>query len=155
MTLHLFHTPSHRLRVVRENDRCWLDAKPTWAAPLSRPGKYLALLDSKNEEITLLESPQDELSPESWRAAREELRRRDLTARVSKITSAREEYGATYWSVQTDRGARDFVMQNLAENAIWVSDTHLLLVDAQGNRFEIANTDALDARSQTLLFGVV
>jgi hypothetical protein len=62
--------------------------------------------------------------------------------------SAKQEFGATYWSVDTDRGPRDFVTQNLQENAMWFSDVHLLLVDMDGNRFEIVDTTALDARSR-------
>ena len=64
------------------------------------------------------------------------------------VVHAKQEFGATYWSVQTDRGDRDFVTQNLQENAVWLSPTHLLLLDVDGNRFEITDTGALDAVSQ-------
>ena len=82
------------------------------------------------------------LPPESLAAAKEELRRRYLTATVRAITHAKQEFGATYWSVQTDRGDRDFVTQNLQENAVWLSPTHLLLLDVDGNRFEVTDTEA-------------
>lgn len=153
--LDVFHAPNGRLRVQREDDRCWLDAKPVWAAPRSRPGRYLALLDSKNEEIALLEYPERELSVPSWQAVQDELWKRDLTAEVTLIREAKQEFNATYWTVETNRGTREFVAQSLSENAVWISDTHLLLVDVEGNRFEIANTEALDARSRALLFGIV
>ena len=88
------------------------------------------------------------LPPDSLKAAQEELRRRYLTATVRSILHAKQEYGATYWSVATDRGDRDFVTQNLQENAIWLSPTHLLLLDVDGNRFEITDTQALDEASR-------
>jgi hypothetical protein len=84
-----------------------------------------------------------------------ELQQRYLTAEVSKISSARQEFGATYWHVDTDRGPRDFVTQNLQENALWFSDTHLLLLDVDGNRFEISDTSTLDDRSRQLLHSIV
>lgn len=54
----------------------------------------------------LLEKPGQELDSESWTAAQTELRARYLTACIKKVLLAREEYGATYWSIESDRGAR-------------------------------------------------
>jgi len=146
-TLKLFYEPKDRLRLTIDGDRSYHTVKPAWAAPLSRPGQYLALLDGKGNAIVTLPDP-SVLPPESLAAAKEELRRRYLTATVRAIAHAKQEFGATYWSVQTDRGDRDFVTQNLQENAIWLSPTHLLLLDVDGNRFEITDTKALDAVSQ-------
>ena len=133
-TLRLFYEPKDRLRLTIDGDRSYHTVKPAWAAPLSRPGQYLALLDGKGAAIVTLPDP-SVLPPDSLAAATEELRRRYLTATVRAIVHAKQEFGATYWSVQTDRGDRDFVTQNLQENAIWLSPTHLLLLDVDGNRF--------------------
>jgi hypothetical protein len=146
-TLKIFYEPKDRLRLTVENDRSYPTVKPAWAAPLSRPGKYLALLDGKGNEIVMVADPAA-LGPESREAALEELRRRYLTATVQSVKHAKQEFGATYWSVETDRGPRDFVTQSLQENAIWLGPGHLLLVDVDGNRFEITDIAALDASSQ-------
>lgn len=154
-TINLFFQPETRLCAEIEGEKCIWDIKPAWAAPLSRPGRYLALLDAKGEEVALLVEPQRELSPASWDAAQSEMRRRDLTSRVSRIESAREDNGAAYFSVATDRGARDFVATNLSTNAIWFGENRLLFIDAQGNRFEIEDLTALDARSQSLIAAIL
>ena len=133
-TLKLFYEPKDRLRLTVGDEKSYHTVKPVWAAPLSRPNHYLSLLDGKGEEIVTLPDP-GVLPPASLQAAQEELRRRYLTATVQVYYPCRQEFGATYWSVQTDRGARDFVTQNLQENAIWLSPTHLLLLDVDGNRF--------------------
>ena len=65
--------------------------------------------------------------------------------------NARVEYGATYWSVVRIGGKREFVTQSLQENAQWLSATHLLLIDVDGNRFEIPDVTALDTRSQNFI----
>ncbi len=153
-TLKLFYEPKDRLRLTIDGDRSYHTVKPAWAAPLSRPGQYLALLDGKGNAIVTLPDP-SVLPPESLAAAKEELRRRYLTATVRAIAHAKQEFGATYWSVQTDRGDRDFVTQNLQENAIWLSPTHLLLLDVDGNRFEITDTKALDAVSQQYVAAIL
>jgi hypothetical protein len=121
--------------------------KPVWAAPISRPKAYLALLDGKGEEIAMLSDP-GALPADSWAAVQRELRQRNLTALVTAVAHARQEFGATYRTVETDRGGREFVTQNLQENALWFSDTHLVLLDVDGNRFEIPDVSALDARSR-------
>lgn len=140
-----------RLRATIPDDRSFLEVKPAWAAPMSRPERYLALLDAKDKEIALFEHPAQELDAESWLAVQQELRARYITARIQSVVGARQEYGATYWSVTSDRGARDFVTQNLQENAQWLSSDHLLLLDVDGNRFEIASVQGLDPRSRALV----
>lgn len=153
-TLRLFYEPKDRLRLTIDGDRSYHTVKPAWAAPLSRPGQYLALLDGKGNAIVTLPDP-SVLPLASLEAAKEELRRRYLTATVRTITHAKQEFGATYWSVQTDRGDRDFVTQNLQENAIWLSPTHLLLLDVDGNRFEIPDTEALDPVSRNTVAAIL
>ena len=97
-TLKLFYEPKDRLRLTVGDEKSYHTVKPVWAAPLSRPNQYLSLLDGKGEEIVTLPDP-GVLPPASLQAAQEELRRRYLTATVQAITHARQEFGATYWSV--------------------------------------------------------
>src|ERR1051326_4387631 len=114
--LKLFYAPKERLRATIGEEKSYLTVKPVWASPLSHPNRYLALLDGKGNEIVML-SELSVLSPENRDVLERELRQRYLTATVTQITHARQEYGATYWSVETDRGPRDFVTQSLQENA--------------------------------------
>lgn len=149
-TMRLFYEPKDRLRLTVGDDRSYPTVKPAWAAPLSHPRRYLALLDGKGDEIVLIENLK-ELDTESREAVEQELRKRYLTADVRRIIEAQVEFGATYWYVDTDRGERDFVTQSLQENAQWLGDHHLLLIDVDGNRFEIADVRALDERSRDFI----
>ena len=153
-SINLFHEPKDRLRLTIDEDRSYPTVKPVWSAPLSHPGGYLALLDGKGDEIALVENP-DDLPRESLEAVKLELHRRYLTATVTSITHAKVQFGATYWTVETDRGNRDFVTQQLQENAIWLSDTHLLLLDVDGNRFEIPDVAALDEKSRAYVAAIL
>ena len=56
-TLRLFYQPKDRLRLTIDGDRSYHTVKPAWAAPLSRPGRYLALLDGKGNAIVTLPGP--------------------------------------------------------------------------------------------------
>jgi hypothetical protein len=148
-TLTLFHHPKDRLRLTMA-DRSYPTVKPVWAAPLSQPDRYLALLNGKGEQILMLPDPST-LDSESREAVDIELRRRYLTATVTGILMAKVEFGATYWTVETNRGLREFVTESLQENVQWLGDHHLLLIDVDGNRFEIPSTRDLDPRSRSYI----
>lgn len=155
--LKLFHAPKDRLRLTvttAGEEKSYPTVKPVWAAPLSRTNQYLCLMDGKGKEIVILKDPTT-LPPDSWDAVQQELHRRYLTAQVSEILSARVEYGATYWRAETNRGPRDFVTQSLQENAQWLSLTHLLLIDVDGNRFEIPDVSALNAHSRAFIEAIL
>ena len=152
--LTLFYAPKERLRCTIGNEKSYLTVKPVWSAPLSHPHKFLALLDGKGEEIVMIPDPK-QLPTEARKALERELHHRYLTATVTAVAHARQEYGATYWTVETDRGTRDFVTQSLQENALWFSDTHLLLLDVDGNRFEILDTHALDPKSRSYINAIL
>jgi hypothetical protein len=152
--LQIFYHPAARLRMTIPNDKSYCQVRPAWAAPLSRPNKYLALLDSKGDEIVLIKEL-SELSADSLEAVQHELHQRYLTATVQAIHSARQEHGTTYWDADTDRGRREFITQNLQENALWLSPTHLLLLDVDGSRFEIPDIPALDERSHHIISSVL
>jgi len=148
--LNLFFEPKDRLRLTVGDRLSYHTVKPVWASPLARPNHWLALLNGKGEEIVTIEDTAA-LPRHSWEAAQEELRRRYLTATVTRVISANFVFGSTYWHVESSRGEREFVTQSLQENALWLSPTHLMLLDVDGNRFEIPNVSALDEPSQTLI----
>jgi hypothetical protein len=152
--IRLFHHPPERLRATVDEQRSYPVVTPRWAAPLSHPDHYLALLDEKGQEIAMIRSL-DDLDPDSRRTVEIELRRRYLAATITGIERATVQFGATYWHVRTDRGPRDFVTQSLQENAQWLSERQLVLVDVDGNRFEIPDVRALDARSAAILESIL
>jgi hypothetical protein len=154
--LKLFYKPEGTLRLtIERNPEGWENfSYPTvklyQAAPLSSPGRYIVLHDGKGEEITMSDHI-DQFSPDSRAIAEDEIRRRYLTAKIQSVTSIKVEFGITYWTVLTDKGERDFVVQSLTESCIWLSDRHLLIIDVDGNRFEILDRFSLDETSRTNL----
>ncbi|MBL8049125.1 MAG: DUF1854 domain-containing protein [Chthonomonas sp.] len=153
-TAELFFEPKDRLRMTLPEDRSYLTVVPKWASPISHPSRYLCLLDGKGTEIMLLPDL-DSVSPLARQALETEIQRRYLTSMIHKITHAKVEFGATYWHVITERGERELVTQSLQENAQWLSDVHLVLLDVDGNRFEIANINELDPKSKQYLEAIL
>jgi hypothetical protein len=129
--------PVRNVRVVR-------------AAPLSFPDHYVTFLDEKGRELYTVEQL-DEVSPSLRRLIEEELAGYYLGSIIQRINGLESEFGIAYWDVETSRGPRDFVVQDVQSSMTWLSPTRLLLVDVDGNRFEIPDLQALDQRSQRLV----
>ncbi len=144
--IRLFREPAWRLRMTIEGDRSYLKVKVARAAPLSHPDRYFCFLDAKDEVICMVESL-EEIREACRPFAEEELERRYLTARVLQVYSTRIEFGVSYWDVETDRGRREFVTKDVAENAQWLGEDRLMILDVDSNRFEIPDLKALDKKS--------
>lgn len=148
--IRLFREPAWKLRLTIQGDRSYLMVRVVRAAPLSQPSRYICFLDEKNEVIWTVEDP-SVLDAESRRILKEELNQRYLTTVIQAIDSLKNEFGVSYWDVQTNRGNREFVVRNVSESAQWIAERRLLLIDVDGNRFEIPDLDALDKRSLSLI----
>ena len=120
------------------------------AFPLSHPDRYVAFLDEKDEEIGMVKNPK-ELDPQSRKILEVELDKRYLVSIIKKIRSIRTDFGTSYWDVDTNRGRRDFVIQGVQDNIVWLGERRLLFVDVDGNRFEIPDYSSLDKKSASLL----
>jgi Domain of unknown function (DUF1854) len=150
----LFYHPEGVARLTIGEECSYLQVKLAVAAPLSRPGKYVSLLNGKGEEIRMLPDL-EALDPTSRAVAERELQRRYLTSRIQRVVSLKQEFGVTYWEVDTERGRRDFVVRDLQENCVWLSESHLLLIDVDGSRFEIPDRRELDEHSRLLLENIL
>ncbi len=88
------------------------------------------------------------LSPEAKKTLEDHRVHHDLTCRILKVNSLHHQFGAAFWDVETDKGARQFVIRGTTEHVRWLSDDRMLITDVQGNRFEIPSLEGLDRRSQ-------
>ena len=71
---------------------------------------------------------------------------------IQEVLGIKEEFGFLYWTVQTSRGVRQFVMRNsVVHYAREVSPGRWLLIDVNQARWEIPNLEALDVRSSSLV----
>ena len=146
----LFRSPPWALRLTVRNDRSYPRIKIVRAAPLSFPHQFISILDDKDVEICMIDDLA-EVDPGTRALIEEELEKRYLTSIVEKVISIRTEYGTSYWEVETDRGHREFVIQNVSENVQWPGDRRLFLIDVDDNRFEVPDLDAFDERSRKLV----
>ena len=124
--------------------------------PLSSQNTYImvcapGLEMERGSEIGLLKDL-DDLEPESRTAIERELGLHYFVPVVRKISNIREEFGFLYWDVETDRGAKSFIMRDsIISSTRRVSDGRWLIIDINQTRFEVRDFQSLDSRSQDYL----
>jgi hypothetical protein len=97
------------------------------------------------EDITHLEES-------SRQAVERELHLYYVVPSILRIQNIREEFGFLYWTVETDRGPKEFVIRDsIISSTRRISDGRWLIIDINQSRYEIHHFDSLDIPSQNLL----
>jgi hypothetical protein len=136
------------LRVTIHDDRSYLKVYAVRAFPLTHPHEFIGLQDAvTGREIGILRNLR-EMSNEARQLVLESLDSRYFVPKISRIIEAKREFGTVYWNVETDRGPRKFMMRGIRDSLHEIEPGRYLVVDIDGNRFEIPHLERLDARSQ-------
>ncbi len=92
--------------------------------------------DERSKEIGIVEKMTD-VSEGAAKMLSEQLTLHYFTPVIKKVISIKDEYGYAYWSVETDYGPVKFTMQMGGSSVVHLSDTRILIMDIDENRFEI------------------
>ena len=150
--------PPERVRVredefhvlhVRVDDQEYADVRAVRAFPVSGKGDYIGFLNSDGKEVALVRRPAG-LDEKSRRTVEAALARMYYVPRIIRIDSLKEIWGVTHWQVMTDRGYASFEVTN-RDNIRKLSGGRYIILDADGNRFEIEALGRLDKRSRALV----
>ena len=120
--------------------------------PFSDADKYLSIREYEGDgkEIGIIEDL-DAMSADAKEVIKDQLTLCYFTPVISKIYSIKDEYGYAYFHVMTDKGECRFAI-NMGSNAVSkLSDTRLIIVDVDENRFEIRDVDALSQKEKRML----
>jgi uncharacterized protein DUF1854 len=143
------------VRFIREGDSVFATdgdgaktpVKLVWARPLSARGREICALGPDKKEVLMLDSL-DALDADSRRVVQEELAKRYLMPRITRVMETTADFGMRYWHVATTLGERRFALKHASKNAIWITDDHLVLRDTLGCRYEIRPYGELDPASR-------
>ena len=135
--------------------RSWRRVQVARAFPLSKPNQFIGLRDAADKDIGTLPTL-DGLDPESRKIINEELTRRYFLPIISQVYAVKEEFGITTWDVETDKGRRTFLVQNLRES-VWemVPGERAIITDKDGLRYEFPDLTRLDAKTANVLSRVL
>jgi hypothetical protein len=139
-------TRNGRLYAKRAGSGEEVVVSPRYLRPLTSRTEIVLLDDKGHEVATVLDL--DRLPAEQRKWLDEALKDRYHLVTISKVNDVSVLFGTRYWSVETDRGPRWFALREPGKNVTLLGARHLVLRDTAGNRYEIPDTGALDAKSQ-------
>jgi hypothetical protein len=151
----LFRTGGDAIRATINDpalgtERTYLRVQIARAFPLAMAHKWIGLRDEKDNDIGMLETL-DGMEKDSLKIMEAELERRYFIPQVLKVLSVKEEFGVVTWQVETDKGPKTYLIQDLRGSTQSVSANRVLMTDREGNRFEFPDLSRLDMKTLQLL----
>jgi hypothetical protein len=151
----LFRTGGDAIRATINDptlgtERTYLRVQIARAFPLLMAQKWIGLRDGKDSDIGMLETL-DGMDADSLNIVHAELERRYFIPKVLKVITVKEEFGVVTWNVETDKGPKTYLIQDLRGSTQSVSATRILMTDREGNRFEFPDLTKVDTKTLQLL----
>ncbi|MDF2699056.1 MAG: hypothetical protein K0Q49_612 [Haloplasmataceae bacterium] len=120
------------------------------AFPFSFSNSFISVRDKEKNEIGIIKNI-DDFSSDTKLLFVEELERRYYLPVIDKINSIKEEFGYGYWDVLTNHGNKKFTIRRDNNSFINIKDKLILIIDVDGNRYEISDYTTLDEKSFKLI----
>ena len=120
------------------------------AFPLNAPNQFIIVKDQNGDEIGIIEDSKH-LDNDSFEVLEEALRQAYFMPQIIKINDVETNFHIPTWFVETDKGPRTFEIPSSRRDVRVVGNGRVLLRDADGNRYEIADYRQLDADSQAIV----
>jgi len=115
--------------------------------PLSNINEYISVRDTENVEIAMIRRVSN-FDKETNILFQEQLERRYFFPIIIKINSIKDEFGYTYWDVETNAGHSMFTVRGTYNNIYYLDSNRINITDVDGNRYEIDNYAKLDEKSK-------
>lgn len=122
---------------------------PVKAFPISLPEQCIAIVDRDGHELVWLDDL-NQVSAENKRMIKEELADREFMPVLTKIAEVSSFATPSTWTVETSRGATQFVLKG-EEDIRRISKDTYLVSDNHGVQYLIENIQLLDKHSRRLL----
>ena len=149
-----FERHGAHLRLFYGEERCFTNVHVCRSFPLSMPDQYISVREGEKIEIGLIRKLSD-LQGDQRVMVEEELKRRYVIPIITKVLRIKERFGVVDWTVETNRGPRDFTTRDMRENVTRPSPGRYVLTDVDGNRYDIPNMEEMDARSREQMLEVL
>ncbi len=124
--------------------------------PLHQKERYLSVRRQaeshrdRNCELGIIESIES-FSEEEKALLRHELEKRYFVPEIIKVKNAKEEFGHTYWEVETTAGERQFTTFDMSSSLVRIDANSVLLIDVDGSRYLIPDLSKADDKAMKML----
>ena len=120
------------------------------AFPLSDRARMVVVRDRSGEEIGILDDL-SKLGEDSREIVEAEIEKAYFLPQIVSVNDIEQELNIVTWSVETDRGPRDFHVRGIRQNVRRIGRVRLVIRDVDGNRYEIPDIRTLSPRGRRLV----
>jgi hypothetical protein len=138
-----------QLCLQAEGGQFYEQVLPVKAFPISLPEQCIAIVDRDGHELVWLDDL-NQASADNQLMIKEELAHREFMPVLTKITAVSSFATPSTWTVETNRGATQFVLKG-EEDIRRISKDTYLISDNHGVQYLIENIQLLDKHSRRLL----
>ena len=138
-----------RLVLKAKNGETHEGVVPVRAFPIAAPDEGIALINTEGHEVGWADRLAD-LPPAFGQLIEEELASREFVPEIEHIFEVSSFACPSTWQVQTNRGPAELVLKG-EEDIRRLSQTRLLIADANGIQFLVRDLTSLDKQSRKLL----
>ena len=135
------------VNLTLQNGNVFEKLEPRRLFPVSRIDRYITLLDTDGKEIAVIRNLSD-IDKDSREVIEYSLNDYYLVPHITRIISISEKNGKIHWTVETDRGYKEFDVRNRNHDVRVYSDGRVRVRDSDDNRYIISDYRALDAHSR-------
>ena len=114
--------------------------------PFEMLWEFISVLNEDQQEIGIVRNV-DAFEGDARELLVNELNRRYYSPVIEAILQVKERYGFSYWKVRTKEGTVSFTLHDTFRSIVRADGNRLILMDVDGNRFEIPDAEALDRKS--------
>lgn len=104
----------------------------------------------RDTELGIIESLAP-FSKEQREMVERDLDRRYFVPVITKVLSAKEEFGHTYWECETSAGRRSFTTFDMSTSLVRIGENSVILIDVDGSRYEIENLKTVGDKAMKIL----
>lgn len=115
--------------------------------PFEMQSEYISVLDDDKKEVGMIRSIDADFDAPAVALLQDELSKKYYTLRIERITEMKDNFGFVQVTAVTDAGTVSFGVRDIYRSIIKCGGGRVYIVDVDGNRYEIANLDALDRAS--------
>ena len=146
----IVHFENNLVTLKTADGRVFERLEPRRLFPVSRADIYITLLDTEGVEVALIRALTD-IDSESREVVETSLDDYYLVPHITRIISTGEKYGTLRWTVETDRGIKNFDIRNRNHDIKMFKDGKVRVRDSDDNRYVIDDYMKLDAHSRARL----
>lgn len=111
---------------------------------------FISVRTIENQEIGMIKSL-DDFPEETVSLLEKHIQLRYFAPEIYKINRIKEEFGYSFWEVETSSGTVQFTVRNGRGNVVAITPQRILITDVDGNRFLIKDIQKLTDREYRMI----